>query len=412
MKRMVGLLGLVAGIMASAVGAEEAGPMPWLARGICADRQVRTMPPESIMRLGGEDVRAIRDMGFRFLKLLVNPAVVQNGPALDVQAMAYFDGVIDAAVAERLPVVVCVHPEDEYKRRVVGNAEDFERFLAFETNLGRHLAGRVPPGRLALQLMTEPYGTSPDRSAWNHWIRLQTRLWKALRGVMPGHTLILSSDQAGSVDAMAELDPVDDANVLYSFTFYEPHLFNWQGGTWRDGLIPRLRELPYPSGPDILKDLPRWLAAMPESLRPEAKSQIERYAAERWDRAALAARIDKAVAWREKHGGRPRLWCAEFGCYQAGCRPEDRVRYLRDMRTILEERQIGWSYWSYNEDFSVMTRESKHFWPPTSQTPDQEVLDALGLRGGGRSSAPSRAARALGGDRRYAVHSIAHGGHG
>ena len=65
------------------------------------------------------------------------------------------------------------------------------------------------------------------------------------------------------------------------------------------------------------------------------------------------------------------------GCFQAAARPADRCRYLADMRSVLEERGIGWAYWSYNETFTIMTPASKPFWPPTTQTPDRDVLEAL-----------------------------------
>ena len=111
--------------------------------------------------------------------------------------------------------------------------------------------------------------------------------------------------------------------------------------------------------------------------RASARIEIGQYVEEKWNRARLAARIDKAVAWRQSHGGRARLWCAEFGCYQANAKSADRLHYLCDMRSVLEERGIGWAYWSYNETFTIMTAGSKPFWQPTAQTPDRSVLDAL-----------------------------------
>jgi len=266
-------------------------PRLTLARGICVDRQVRRNPPEAGMRVGRDDVRLIKSMGFEFVKLLLNPAVLKSGGSLDAASMVYFDKVIDMAAAEGLPVVACIHPEDDFKRRVLGSAGEFEAFAGFMTALASHLAERWSPTQVALQLMTEPYGSSPDPADWNYWDRLQQRLWTSVRARMPRHTLILSGDRIGSIEGLDDIHPVDDENVLYSFTV--------------------------------------------------------------------------------------KLWCAEFGCYQAAASPADRLRYLRDMRSVLEERGIGWAYWSYNEPFTIMTPDSKPFWPPTSQTPDREVLKVL-----------------------------------
>ncbi len=352
-------------------------PTLTLARGICIDRQVRTMPPEAGMRVDRADVRLIKSMGFGFVKLLLNPAVLKSASTLDVASMAYFGEVIDLAAAESLPVVACIHPEDDFKRRVLGNATEFEALVGFMTALAHHLSEHWSPSQVALQLMTEPYGSSPNPADWNHWDRLQQRLWKAARAGMPRHTLILSGDRIGAVEGLADIHPVDDENVLYSFTFYEPHLFTWQGGTWRSDVIPHMKNLPYPSSLATAAGRERLLAAIPEPLRATARTAIEQYAREDWNRDRLAARIDTAVNWQRRSGGRVKLWCAEFGCYQAASQPADRLRYLRDMRSVLEERGIGWAYWSYNETFSIMRPGSKPFWPPTAQMPDREVLRVL-----------------------------------
>ncbi len=384
MGRVVRLSFLVvaAAPMGMAVCAEpEAGaPSPLalkLERGICIDRQVRTMPPEPGMRVYRDDIRLIKSMGFGFVKFLVNPAVLQAGSGLDASRVGYFDHLVNLAADEGLPTVVCIHPEDDFKRSVLGNADQFERFFGFMQALSRHMAGRWGPRQVALQLMTEPYGGSPNPADWNHWNRLQQRLWKAVRNEMAGHTLILSGDLIGSIEGLYNLQPVDDGNVLYCFTFYEPHLFTFQGGQWQSGVFPHLRGLPYPSKSTVLADHSRYLGPVPEGLRAAAKSQIEQYARESWDRSRLAARIDKAIAWQRRWGGRVKLWCAEFGCYQKAADPADRCRYLGDLRTVFEERGIGWAYWSYNETFTIMTPDSMPFAPPRRQTPDARVLKVL-----------------------------------
>ena len=82
-------------------------------------------------------------------------------------------------------------------------------------------------------------------------------------------------------------------------------------------------------------------------------------------------------AWNKSHGGRLKIWCAEFGCYQRTVRPEDRYQYLRDVRTAFETYNIGWAYWSYNETLTVMTPDRTPFGPADRQTPDQRLLQML-----------------------------------
>lgn len=327
------------------------------------------------MRIARDDVRLIKSMGFGFVKVLVNPAVFQSDAGLDASRVAYLDEVVAYAVAERLPIVVCVHPEADYKVAALGDLAAFERFLGFVRGLARHMAQRWSARYVALQLMTEPSGSSADPNAWNWWDALQQRLWRAVRAEAPRHLLILSGDCMGAVEGLDHITPVPDSRVLYSFTFYEPALFTQQGGPWLGGSMPYIKGLPYPSGPETTAVLPGLLAAAPEAWRADIRARVEQYAAERWTREKVVARLARAVVWRERYPG-ARLWCAEFGCYEAAP-PADRVRYLADVRRYFDDHGIGWAYWSYNETFTAMGPGRTPFGPAASQKPDQAVLDAL-----------------------------------
>lgn len=368
------------------VGAGEPGPvrpaMPvlQLRRGVTIDRQLHQVPPEPYNVILADDIRLIKSLGFEFVKLVINPEVFKRQGGLDDRHLWYFDRIVNLVVAERLPVVVCIHPEDKFKRTITSNAEEFSQFERFMVALGKHMKRNWTPEQLALQLMTEPYGSSPHPEEWNYWDKLQKRLWKVVRGEMPGHTLILSGDMAGAVDGLAHITPVNDDNVLYTFTFYEPNIFTWQGAPWAPGgpWMPYLKNLSYPSGPEVLKALPGILASAPAVLHGELQRQVESYAAQRWDREKLAARIGIVAQWRSRHGGRPKLWCAEFGCYQPATPVADRIAYIADMRKVFDRYDIGWAYWSYNEAFSVMRSEGRvPSGPPSTQRPDKDLLRVL-----------------------------------
>jgi len=352
-----------------------AGAVPLLRRGVCIDRQFRSVPPEPYMRFGRDDIRLLKGLGFDFVKVLLNPEPLLSGASFDPVRVWYVDQLVDSVAVERLPAVVCVHPEPAFKTRALSDPDAFGRFEGFLAGLARRLAQRWSPREVALQLMTEPYGGSERREDWNHWDRLQHRLWRAVRAAMPQHTLILSGDRAGSVDGLASITPVPDAQALYSFTFYEPAVFTQQGGTWIPDDMPYLTPLPYPSGPETLACLHRLQSGAPTEWRDSIRRRVELYASERWDRRRLERRIGQAVEWSQRHGG-ARLWCAEFGCYQAApC--EDRLRWLREVREAFEKNGIGWAYWSYNETFTLMAEPRVPFGPASAQTPDAQVVAAL-----------------------------------
>jgi len=349
-----------------------------LERGITIDRQLRSIPPAPDRDIERDDIRLIKSMGFEFIKLVINPAFFKSGDSLNFSNMWYFDKIVNLVVNEKLPVVVCIHPESDFKTEYLGGKTQFESLVGFYGHLAEYMAQRWNPDQLAFQLMTEPAGASFNPYDWNSWDKLQHLIWKTVRQKMPGYTLILSGDMSGKIEGLYNITPVGDKNVMYSFTFYEPHLFTFQGGPWQPGGIPYLKNLPYPSSPESVKAMAEFLSPVPEQFKNSIKNEIKRYIDESWNRDRLKARIEKLSDWNRYYGGgRLKIWCAEFGCYQGSVKPEHRVQYIEDMRSIFETNNIGWAYWSYNETFSVMTSDRTVFGPASEQTPDREILKAL-----------------------------------
>lgn len=381
---IVTLVGLLL-LAIRAQSSEERAPAPQVSpakpalvlnRGICIDRQFRTIPPEPIMRMTPADIRLIKSMGFEFVKLIVNPEPLLSDTGLSDVTRWYLRDLVQLVVAEGLPVVVCIHPEWKFKERTLSDADAFARFVCFLEETGRFLAANWGPRQLALQLMTEPGGNALD------WNELQPRLWQAARRAMPEHTLILAGDQVGKIEGLIATRPVDDDNVMYSFTFYDPFVLTLQGAEWlTPGWWRHLGGVPYPASPDVLSPLMpaiiEKIPARPDDWRATVQRVLQAYGEERWHRDRIAVRVQKLVDWNNSHGGRLKIWCAEFGCYQRTIETAVRYRYLRDVRETFERHGIGWAYWSYNETLTVMTPQRQPFGPAALQTPDSELLEVL-----------------------------------
>ena len=254
----------------------RAQPVLTLDRGICIDRQFRRIPPEPIMRITREDIRLIKALGFQFVKLIVNPEPLMSGNRLNSSAQWYLQEIVQLVVDEGLPVVVCLHPEWKFKETLLSDPRMFARFVDFLEDTGKFLGAHWGPKQLALQLLTEPGGNALD------WNDLQPRLWQAARRALPGHTLILAGDQVGQIEGLIQTRPVDDANVLYSFTFYDPFLLTLQGAPWQTpGWWSHLEAVPYPSSPESLRDLMPTLLqkipARPADWRPSVERQLLEY---------------------------------------------------------------------------------------------------------------------------------------
>ena len=100
-----------------------------LNRGISIDRQFRSIPPEAIMRITREDIQLIKRMGFEFVKLIVNPEPLMSGNRLNRSNQWYLKKIVDLVVNEGLPVVVCIHPEWEFKKALLSDLEHHRTHL-------------------------------------------------------------------------------------------------------------------------------------------------------------------------------------------------------------------------------------------------------------------------------------------
>ena len=312
-------------------------------------------------------------MGFDFAKLIVNPAVHKaDGGILN---MHYIDTIVNTALSQGIKVVVCIHPETSFKTTVFGDRDEFHNLCLWYERFAGYLAARWAPAELVFQLMTEPFGTSSDRNEWNTWNKLQLPMWRAVRKGMPDHTLILSGDQIGRIEGLVLVEPIPDENVMYAFSHYEPFIFTLQGGIWVEfgAFMPYTQHVPYPTSPKIIDAaLPDILTNVPNDLRDQATCDLKAYGAECWDKNKLAKRIQMLTAWSKSHGG-VKLFCGEFGCMQKAVKPQHRYAFIRDFRQVFEGNGISWSYWSFNETFTVLDHGKQ----------DRQMLDALLGKSGG-----------------------------
>lgn len=159
--------------------------------------------------------------------------------------------------------------------------------------------------------------------------------------------------------------PLRDPNVIYVFHFYDPHTFTHQGATWGAYYWRWLKGLHYPSSPEnatqVAKDVPEALDRM----------YVVRYGQDHWDAARIDAEINQAAEWGRQYG--VPLICNEFGVYRTYSDPQDRARWIIDVRTSLERHNIGWTMWDYSGSFGVVTKKDG------KATLDDTTVHALGL---------------------------------
>ncbi|NOZ27006.1 MAG: glycoside hydrolase family 5 protein [Chloroflexi bacterium] len=309
-----------------------------------------------------EDIALIKEMGFTHVRLPIEPNVLFNEwqpEELNPERLPYVDAALDMILAQDIAVIVDFHPLPEFTQRMEEDDDFAEAVVRFWGAFARHLSERDPE-MVFLEAMNEPVFQDAAR-----WEAVQKRILAAMREGAPEHTLIATGTNWSSIDGLLALKPVDDLNVVYNFHFYEPHTFTHQGARWGWYLWPYLHNVPYPSSPEAVE------ALLPNIKNREARALLRSYGRERWNAEKIERRIAQAAAWGRKYD--VPLTCNEFGVYRLVSPPEDRLAWIRDVRTALEKYQIGWTMWDYAGGFSVVVAKGNQ------RVPDEGTLKALGL---------------------------------
>lgn len=313
------------------------------------------------------DIELIKSLGFDHVRFPVEPAPLfneTNPSELNAEYLRHLDDALDMLAASGLAVVLDLHPSDELKIKLRTDDRAVAALADFWRSLARHVSARDPE-RLFLEIMNEPMAEDPFR-----WMGIQARVAAAIREGAPRHTIVATGPRWSSVDQLLLIEPVADRNVIYNFHFYEPHNFTHQGATWGADFWPHLKNVPYPSSPELVAPL---LASIDNET---ARGALREYGEERWDAARVEREIARAAEWARVRN--VPLTCNEFGVYRAYSPPASRLRWIADVRSALERHRIGWSMWDYAGGFGVAVRKDGR------AELDPDTAAALGLRAQGR----------------------------
>jgi aryl-phospho-beta-D-glucosidase BglC (GH1 family) len=308
-----------------------------------------------------DDLALIKAMGFDHVRIAINPApLFRRGQAdqLPVDYLAYLDAAVNKVLSHGLAVELDIHAGGDFKHSLATDDRFVRDFADFWTGFARHYS-TYDPDKVFFEVLNEPELADPYR-----WYGIETKIAGAIRAAAPHHTIIATGAHYSDNDDLLFLDPLRDANVIYTFHFYESHIFTHQGATWGDTYWHFLHAVPYPSTPENVQDVAKQVDD------PVFRLRVIRYGTDRWNAERIDSEIGQAADWA-RHWG-VTVICNEFGVYIKVSDPAQRAAWLTDVRTALEKRRIGWAMWDYDGGFNVVTRANG------VATPDPLTVKALG----------------------------------
>jgi len=309
-----------------------------------------------------QDMAWIKAMGFDHVRFTLNcDPMFRRGQAdhMPPDYLALVDAALKMILDHALAVVVDIHPESDFKQKLVADDSFVEQFEDFWRALARHYAS-LDPDRVFFEVLNEPEFRDRYR-----WMGVQARMVRAIREGAPQHTIIVAGANWSSSSELLAMEPLHDSNLIYNFHFYDPHIFTHQGATWSTNFQHYLTNLPYPSTPENVR---AGAEQIPDAVN---RRSVVRYGLDQWNAARIDAEIAEVAAWGKRWN--VPLTCNEFGVYRATSNPAARAAWLHDVRIALEKYNIGWTMWDYAGGFSIVSRKQG------VTTPDELALKALGM---------------------------------
>jgi endoglucanase len=310
-----------------------------------------------------QDLALIHAMDFDHVRLCIDPRpMFHPGQADQISSeyLNYLDTALTMLLGQGLSVEIDIQADSEFKRRLANDDEFVEEFADFWRALARHYSA-LDPDRVFFEILNEPEGKDRFR-----WYGIEAKLVTAIRQGAPHHTIIATGAHWSDDDDLLFLEPLRDPNIIYTFHFYEPHIFTHQGATWSVNYWHYLKGVPYPSDVESIKQIAEQL---PD---PVNRLAVMRYGMDHWNKARVDSEIGQVVDWA-------RYWkvsviCNEFGVYRKNADPSARARWIEDVRSSLETHGVGWATWDYSGGFGVVTRKNGQ------PVPDEMTVQALGRR--------------------------------
>ena len=314
-----------------------------------------------------DDIALIRSMGFDHVRLSVNPAPMMRHNEADripAEYLGYLDAAVKMILDHGLAIIIDIHPESDFKAKLVQQNDEVEQFSDFWRALARHYSN-LDPEMVYFEVLNEPEFRDRYR-----WAGVQAKLAAAIRDGAPKHTIIAAGANWSDIEDLLAMTPLSDPNVIYNFHFYDPHTFTHQGATWGTNYWHFETKLAYPSD---MANAEKVAAEQPDAVN---RLTVLEYGLDHWDANRVAVRIGQAAEWGKRWN--VPLTCNEFGVFRQYSDPQDRARWLHDLRATLEHFGIGWNMWDYGArgdggGFGVVNGKGPN-------TPDEVTLQALGLK--------------------------------
>lgn len=322
--------------------------------------QVNSAEQIQFTRFTRQDIINIKSLGCDVIRLPVNLHSMTSGSpsyTLDPLYLSFQDSVVTWCEQLHIYLIIDNHSFDPNVNTSPGIVDILTKVWS---QMADHYKDRSD--YIFYEILNEPHGITTAV-----WGSIQNQVISAIRVKDKRHTIVVGGSGYNTYTELRNLPVYSDANLLYTFHFYDPFLFTHQGATWVSPSMEPLSGVPFPY------DATR-MPVCPVSLKGTwIESGLNSYSNE-GTVSHVKQLIDNAISFRKSMN--VNIFCGEFGVYIPNSPNDDRSYWYNIVRQYLEENNIPWTSWDYKGGFGLYKKGSNELFEHDLNVP---LLQSLGF---------------------------------
>lgn len=308
-----------------------------------------------------QDFQNIKSLGCDVVRLPINLFYMTNGTpdyTIDPLMFEFLDQAANWAEELQMYLIIDNHTSDDLASK---NSNLETVLLKVWTQVAEHYKNRS--NYILYEVMNEPNGTLTTAT----WGSLQQKAINAIRVIDTKHTIVVGAAGFNTYNELAALPVYSDANLIYTFHFYDPFVFTHQGATWVTPSMAPLANVPFPYNASTMPTTPTslvgtWVGTALTNYKNDGTL------------AKVKSLIDIAAAFKTNRN--VKVYCGEFGAYIPNSPNADRTYWYGEVRKYLEAKGIPWTTWDYQGSFGLFKKGSNEQF---NYDVNIELVSALGL---------------------------------
>lgn len=280
--------------------------------------------------------RIIASLGFKHVRIPIrwerNDRSLSTAPyTIQPSFLTTIKNVVDAALKNKLHIIINMHHHDALTADPVGGRE---RFLSQWKQIANYFKSYCDS--VLFEVLNEPHDKLTT-DLWNEYFPLALA---EIRNTNPDRTVLLGVADWGGVGSVTKLIAPTDKHLILTIHYYNPFHFTHQGAEW-------------------VANSDQWLGTRWYDIKDERNAVENDFA------AAIQFAKDKNIP----------IHIGEFGAYSKADM-DSRIRWARFLSRWFEQQGFSWAYWEFNAGFGIYDPVSKQLKPGLADALTRDAMPA------------------------------------